>query len=411
MPWDADYNLRVYIRQLDSGKYDVIVKNANVFKVIDLELEVRTRYGIRRERIGSIDAGGEYHLGQRTKEYAPFVRAAYYEGRAQRTDPALFNQSTGVYTGTPHHALVWPYYEKERYAVIRARKPLEGVCVELKCPIRGPRVAISGHSFTGLWDSSYEYLCQLARRAGYNMQLAYSYWGGMGLGHHAGLIPGCENRAAQTDAMLSVNEYYDFYIVAGNSDEAISTASGADDYTQRENMLSGARILTDKAAKKGAKTILWATHPYRYGFFRDMSVKPWHDASVGDTFERDGKKYTLALSRREMMEKTEAYYMYMANVLGGGVRVAPVGRAYCAAYDAGINPYLPEGVECGDCGHQNNLGNLISASVLFFMIFGESPAGLGVPESHTWGMDGGSITPDEAKAIYDIAHRIALNYT
>lgn len=411
MPADANYNLRVYIRLLDLGKYDVIVKNANAFKVTDLKLEVRTRKGIGREHIGSIDAGCEYHLGQKTKSYAPFARAAYYEGRAQRTDPALFNESTGIYGGTPHHALVWPYYEKERCAIIRAHMPLEGISVELKCPMRGPRIAISGHSFTGLWDSSYEYLCQLARRAGYNMQLAYSYWGGTGLSHHAGLVPQCQNRAAQTDAMLSMNEYYDIYVVAGNSDEAISTADGADRYTQRESMLAGARILMDKAAEKGARTILWATHPYRYGFFCDMSVKPWHDASVGDTFEHGGKKYTLALSRRGMMEKTEAYYMYMARVLGGGTRVAPVGRAYCAAYDAGINPYLQAGAECGDCGHQNNIGNLISASVLFSMIFGESPKGLGMPESHTWGMDGGGITPDQAEIIYDISHRIACDYT
>ena len=64
-----------------------------------------------------------------------------------------------------------------------------------------------------------------------------------------------------------------------------------------------------------------------------------------------------------------------------------------------MDPYLKQGQEAGDFGHQNNIGNYISACVLYDLIFGESPEGLGVPASHTWGMDGGAISLEQAQLI------------
>ena len=409
MPAPKDYRLTLSAQLMPGGELQWMIYNANPFRVYDLELTVHTPEGVKREKIGSIEAKGEWRTGQKSQSYAPFVLAAYFEGAPQHVDPALFDAENGVYRGNPHHALVWPQTELERIGVIRGECPEKNAAAELHFPMRGPRIAISGHSFTGLWDSSYEYLAQMARKAGWNAQIAYSYWGGTGLAHHAGLVPGCEPRAAQTDAMLAANEVYDFYIAAGNSDEAISTSSGqvgAKDYTQRESMLRGAQIMHEKAKRKGAQTLLWATHAYQYGFFRNMDVKPWREGKPGESYERDGKTYTLTLTRREMMEEIEAYYAYLAEQLGENTRIAPVGRAYFEAYAQGIQPYAHPGQECGDCGHQNNRGNLIAASVLYALIFGESPEGLGAPVSHTWGMDGGPVAQEEAERIHRIAWEV-----
>ena len=64
------------------------------------------------------------------------------------------------------------------------------------------------------------------------------------------------------------------------------------------------------------------------------------------------------------------------------------------------------GQESGDWGHQNNLGNYIAACVYYALIFDESPEGLGIPESHTWGMDGGSITEEQAAIIQEAAWKV-----
>ena len=74
----------------------------------------------------------------------------------------------------------------------------------------GPRVAFTGNSFTGLWDSTYEYFRQMAEADGYHAQVAYSYWGGTGLAQYAGLIPESMERAEQCQKVLDANEEYDF---------------------------------------------------------------------------------------------------------------------------------------------------------------------------------------------------------
>lgn len=50
------------------------------------------------------------------------------------------------------------------------------------------------------------------KAAGWNAQIAYSYWGGTGISRYAGLAEGYEKRAAQCDALLAANDYYDYFI-------------------------------------------------------------------------------------------------------------------------------------------------------------------------------------------------------
>ena len=91
----------------------------------------------------------------------------------------------------------------------------------------------------------------------------------------------------------------------------------------------------------------------------------------------------------------------MAEILGEGTIVLPVCEAYRTVieqYPTLVDPYLEPGVECGDNGHQNNLGNYISACVCFQSIFGTLPPAV-VPKSHTSGLPGGSITKEQAEAI------------
>ena len=81
--------------------------------------------------------------------------------------------------------------------------------------------------------------------------------------------------------------------------------------------------------------------------------------------------------------------------------VLPVCEAYRVVikqYPTLVDPYLEPGVECGDNGHQNNLGNYISACVCFQSIFGTLPPAV-IPKSHTSGLPGGSITKEQAEAI------------
>ena len=178
----------------------------------------------------------------------------------------------------------------------------------------GPRVAFTGNSFTGLWDSTYEYFRQMAEADGYHAQVAYSYWGGTGLAQYAGLIPESMERAEQCQKVLDANEEYDFCFFAGNSDEALSTHSGkpgAEDYSLRENMEKAVRILKKRAEEKHAKMVLRAPHAYQYGFFRDKTAKPWKIGNVGDWYERDGWRYQLTLSEQEMVERNMEWYRHL----------------------------------------------------------------------------------------------------
>lgn len=82
-------------------------------------------------------------------------------------------------------------------------------------------------------------------------------------------MEGCEERAKQCEKLINGNEYYDFFIVAGNSDEALETYSGkvgATDYKQRPYMLRGAELIHEKMKGKAGRMLLWAPHAYQYGF-------------------------------------------------------------------------------------------------------------------------------------------------
>ena len=327
----------------------------------------------------------------------------------------MYHADTGIYQGEPHHALVWPDTDTdEKWKRMLSFQPASDVQDVLTFLAKGPRVAFCGHSFTGLWDSSYYYFRELAKAMGWNAQIAYSYWGGTGISRYAGLIPGFEARAAQCDALLAANDYYDYVIVAGNSDEAVEktkNASGESVYAQRGTMLHGAQILLDKAKQKQATLVLWAPHAYQYGFLSSMSVKPWREGNVGDSYERNGKTYTLTLTQADMVKENLDWYQYMADVLGNGTIVLPVCEAFHAVvtqYSTLVDPYLKPGVECGDNGHQNNQGNYISACVCCAKILGELPEDTVIPVSHTAGTPGGSITPEQAKVICDTVSRLYL---
>ncbi len=168
-------------------------------------------------------------------------------------------------------------------------------------------------------DSSYYYFRELAKMGGWNAELAYSYWGGTGIAHYSGLVKGCEERAAQCEKLINGNEYYDYFIVAGNSNEAVETYSGevgAIDYRQRPQMLRGAELLHEKIQGKAGRMLLWAPHAYQYGFLRGMAPKPWKLGTTGDIYVKDGQEFVLTLTSREMAESNARWYGYMAKELG-----------------------------------------------------------------------------------------------
>ena len=93
--------------------------------------------------------------------------------------------------------------------------------------------------------------------------------------------------------------------------------------------------------------------------------------------------------------------------------VAPVAAVYeelTEKYIDQADPYITPGLEGGDLGHQNNLGNYAAACVYYAMIFGESPEGLGIPESHTFGMAGGPIREEQAALIQRLAWNAVRQY-
>lgn len=387
----------------------VEVRNQNPFRILELDICIYRREEVKNYHVNSIDAYGSWKEGQETKKYSAFRSIGFYEGKEQMIDPAKFCEETGIYEGEPHHALVWPEDTPEE----AWRRKLEftlkdiGTKAEIKFSARGPRVAFLGHSFTGLWDSSYYYFRELAKMGGFHAQVAYSYWGGTGITAYGGAALEKKERAEQGQKVLDANEYYDYICVAGNSDEALETYSGtvgAVDYRQRESMLTGAKTLYQKAAGKGAKLLLWVPHAYQYGFFQNMGMKPWREGKVGKVYQRDGKKYVLTLSHQEMSQENRRWYQDMVEKLGDKAEILPVGEAYDQVYftyGEQVNPYLKPGAECGDCGHQNNIGNYIAACVLYEVIFKQSPEGLGVPVSHTWGMEGGKVTLQQAQQIQE----------
>lgn len=398
------YNIKVSAKKI-AGQTRVEIYNRNAFKLLDLDVEIRKQGESRSYHIDSIAAKSSWCEGQRTKKYLPFQKVGLYEGKSHRIDCSLYDETAGIYRGMPHHAMVWPELDEEKDWNRQLQYAVGGAEVNVSFVARGPRMAFCGHSFTGLWDSVYYYFRELAKMGGWNAQIAYSYWGGTGISGYAGLVPGCEMRAQQCRRLLQSNDYYDFFTVAGNSDEAVETRSGLVgdvEYKQRKTMQQGAFLLHKMAKEKEAATILWVPHAYQYGFFQNMEVKPWREGRVGEFYEKDGKKYLLTLSQEEMAIANDRWYHELAESLGGDVLAAPVSMAYhkvYTAYGERVNPYLGPGAECGDCGHQNNIGNYISACVYYHLIFGEAVEAENVPVSHTWGMDGGSVTKKQAEWI------------
>lgn len=422
------YGLAVQAVHTENGQ-DIVIQNQNHFRINEIIVTVTSTVSTTTDtpvtdnatasdcvcvqkkhyNIVSLAAGEIWHSKdaketenkiEKTDSFVPF---AHYEGKEQIIDPSLYDEEKGIYQGEPHHALVWPDADSNDTTLIF--NPAPHIQVTLEFIARGPRVAFCGHSFTGLWDSSYYYFRELAKAAGWNAQIAYSYWGGTGISRYAGLAEGYEKRAAQCDALLSANDYYDYFIIAGNSDEAVEkkddASSGERVYAQRETMLRGAQIFLEKAKEKQATLALWAPHAYKYGFFSGMGVKPWKKGNVGDQYKKDGKTYTLTLTNEDMVKENLTWYQHMAEILGEGTIVLPVCEAYRTVieqYPTLVDPYLEPGVECGDNGHQNNLGNYISACVCFQSIFGTLPPAV-VPKSHTSGLPGGSITKEQAEAI------------
>lgn len=425
------YGLAVQAVHTENGQ-DIVIQNQNHFRINEIVVTVTSNVSTTTDtpvtdnatasdcvcvqkkhyNIVSLAAGEIWHSKdaketenkiEKTDSFVPF---AHYEGKEQIIDPSLYDEEKGIYQGEPHHALVWPDdVTDEKWKRTLSFEPASHLQVTLEFIARGPRVAFCGHSFTGLWDSSYYYFRELAKAAGWNAQIAYSYWGGTGISRYAGLAEGYEKRAAQCDELLAANDYYDYFIIAGNSDEAVEkkddASSGERVYAQRETMLRGAQIFLEKAKEKQATLALWAPHAYKYGFFSGMGVKPWKKGNVGERYEKDGKTYTLTLTNEDMAKENLKWYQHMADVLGEGTIVLPVCEAYRTVieqYPTLVDPYLEPGVECGDNGHQNNLGNYISACVCFQSIFGTLPPAV-VPKSHTSGLPGGSITKEQAEAI------------
>lgn len=416
-----NYKLTINASLDNDGQLVVDVQNDNVFVVNDIALTIDHQGEVSEVLIGSIAANSTWTLGDETPNYGEFNAVGYFQGILHVIDPSLYDEATGIYHGDIHHAMVWPDddNDEEWTKTINKEFPELNATVTASFIARGPRIAYNGHSFTGMWDSSYYYFRELAKMGGWNAQVAYSYWGGNGISHHSGVVKHelpvtTLSSREQSDLVFAANDYYDFYSVAGNSNEGLTTTDGlvgSTNYSQRGTMEQGAWVLYEKAKAKDAKMILWSTRGYRYGFFTDLSSKPWKEGVVGETYVADdGTEYTLSLTSEDMARINAEWYEYLAqNVGDGSSLVAHVGTVYdyLNKYHADdFNPYLVPGQEGGDWGHQNNMGNYIAACVYYSLIFGESPVGLGIPESHTFGTDGGSVTPEAAAIIQEAAWKV-----
>lgn len=408
------YGLQV---KFEKSQNSIVIYNGNFFEINDLDVRILEEGRERFYQIHTIGSFSEWRENQQGNSLEPkrgeFHSFGYFEGKPQVIDTSLFHEDTGIYEGEPHDALVWPDTDSDekwrRQLTFRLNENDAEVMIHFIA--RGPKMAFCGHSFTGLWDSSYYYFRELAKMGGWNARLSYSYWGGTGIAHYAGLVEGCGERARQCEKLISENEYYDFFIVAGNSNEAVETCSGkvgAADYKQRTRMLQGAKILHDKIQGKAGRMFLWAPHAYQYGYLQGMSPKPWKQGSPGDVYSRDGQDFLLTMTTEMMAEANAKWYQQMAKELGKDTDVLPVCLAYAELrkqYSLSVNPYLlPE--EGGDYGHQNNIGNYIAACLIYANVFDESPEGLGVPTSHTFGMPGGKVTEEQAHIIQQVVWKV-----
>ncbi len=412
------YGIQVRFDKLRGG---IVMTNENTFELNDLDVCIQEEQTKRIYHINTLGSLAEWEEKMQVEapqtgtgpKRAAFRSFGYFKGQPHRIEETLFNKETGIYEGTPHDALVWPDKDTDDMWRKKIAFAVEQPCAKVTVSFiaRGPKMAFCGHSFTGLWDSAYYYFRELAKMGGWNARVAYIYWGGTGLGHYAGLVPGCEERAKQCEALISGNEYYDFFVAAGNSDEAVETCSGkvgATDYKQRPTMRRGAELIHKKVQSKAGRMLLWAPHAYQYGLLKNMQPKPWKAGTPGDRYTLDGQEYTLTLTPEQMAQANMECYKELARELGEDTAVLPVCLVYTELrkqYGLAINPYIaPE--RGGDYGHQNNIGNYMAACLLYAAVFEESPEGLGVPVSHTFGMAGGSVTQEQAQIIQRIAWKV-----
>lgn len=319
------------------GLQEIGIYNGNTFELNDLDVEILKEQKSCSYHINTIAAHSEWienreetDSGEKRREFRP---VGYFEGKPRNIDTKLFNRDTGIYDGEPHDALVWPDADtdekwKKEFVFLREEIPIQ---VRIRFIARGPKMAFCGHSFTGLWDSSSYYFRELAKMGGWNARVAYSYWGETGIAHYAGLVEGCEERARQCGKLIDGNEYYDYFVVAGNSNEAVETYSeeiGAKDYKQRPRMLQEVKILHDKIHGKAGRMILWAPHAYQYGYLQSMNPKPWKPGMPGDVYNRNGDKYILTMTTEDMAKTNAEWYLKMAEMLDKDTEVLPVCLGY-----------------------------------------------------------------------------------
>ena len=135
---------------------EIQVTNHNTFRVGNITVTIEYAGTKRIDFIGRIEAHGTWKSGDHTDQIPPFHPVSFYEGKEQVIDPKLYDEKTGVYHGEPFHALVWRNEEKKR-TWKRSHTWISedpAAVVTLDYIADGPRVAFTGHSFTGLWDSA-----------------------------------------------------------------------------------------------------------------------------------------------------------------------------------------------------------------------------------------------------------------
>lgn len=188
------YGLAVQAVHTENGQ-DIVIQNQNHFRINEIVVTVTSTVSTTTDTpvtdnatasdcvcvqkkhyyIVSLAAGEIWHSKdaketenkiEKTDSFVPF---AHYEGKEQIIDPSLYDEEKGIYQGEPHHALVWPDADSNDTTLIF--NPAPHIQVTLEFIARGPRVAFCGHSFTGLWDSSYYYFRELAKAAGLNAQI------------------------------------------------------------------------------------------------------------------------------------------------------------------------------------------------------------------------------------------------
>lgn len=152
-------NLEMTVTYRKDKEIEIRVANHNTFRVGNITVTTEYAGKKRTEFIGRIEAHETWKSGDRTENIPPFHAASFYEGKEQIIDPGLYDEKSGVYRGEPFHALVWRDEEKrktwQRSHTWVSEDPAAEVTLSYFAD--GPRVAFTGNSFTGLWDSTYEY--------------------------------------------------------------------------------------------------------------------------------------------------------------------------------------------------------------------------------------------------------------